>query len=95
MEVRVNPERVSQGLVGEDGSAGDGPGGRGGVELGDQREDEPGYLTEEALIVSEEHPQGLWQREDEPYGGAPAIRSAARCRAKGPLHRLPVRQGKE
>ena len=36
-----------------------------GVELGDQRKDEAGDPAEEALIVSEEHPRGLGQREDE------------------------------
>ena len=50
----MQPERVTEGVIGEDGSAGDGLAGRGGVELGDQREDEAGDPAEEALVVAAE-----------------------------------------
>ena len=40
VEVRVEAQRVAEGLIGDDGGGGDGLAGRGGVELGDQRGDE-------------------------------------------------------
>ena len=40
VEVRVEAQRVAEGLRGDDGGGCDGLAGRGGVELGDQRGDE-------------------------------------------------------
>ena len=51
-------------MVGEDCSAGDGLAGRGGVELDDQREDQPGDEAEEPLVVTEEDPKSFGDRED-------------------------------
>lgn len=65
VEMRIEPERISKGLIGEYGSAGDGLGGSGGVELGDQREDQPGDEAEEPLVVTEEYPKSFGDREDE------------------------------
>lgn len=65
MEMRVEPERATEGLIGEDGCAGDGLGGCGGVELGNQRENEPGDEAEEPLVVAKKDAKGLGQREDE------------------------------
>jgi len=64
MEVGVEPKRVAKGLIGEHGGGGEGPGGRGGVELGDQRENEPGDPTEEAQVVAKEDAKSLGERED-------------------------------
>jgi hypothetical protein len=64
MEVGVEPKRVAKGLIGEHGGGGEGPGGRGGVELGDQREDEPGDLAEEARIAAKEDPKSFGEGED-------------------------------
>jgi plasmid stability protein len=66
MEMRIKPERVTEGLIGEDCSAGDGLAGRGGVELGDQREDQPGDEAEKPLVVTEEYSKSFGDREDEP-----------------------------
>jgi hypothetical protein len=52
MEVRIESKRVAKGLIGDHCEGGKGPGGRGGVELGDQREDEPGDPAEEARVVA-------------------------------------------
>ena len=65
VEMRIKPERVTEGLIGEDCSAGDGLAGRGGVELGDQREDQPGDEAEEPLVVTEEYPKSFGDGEDE------------------------------
>jgi len=64
VEVRVEPERVPEGLIGDDGSGGDGLASRGGVELRDQVEDQPCKLGEQALVMAKEDPQGLGQGED-------------------------------
>jgi hypothetical protein len=62
----VRPGVVGRlGLIGEDCSAGDGLGGCGGVELGNQREDQPGDEAEEPLVVTEEYPKSFRDREDE------------------------------
>jgi hypothetical protein len=55
MEVRIKPECATKGLIREDGRAGDGLAGSGGVELGDQRENEAGNPAEESLVVTEEY----------------------------------------
>ncbi|MCX7028744.1 MAG: hypothetical protein NTU62_01310 [Spirochaetes bacterium] len=65
MDVRIRPERISKGLIGEDCSAGDGLGGSGGAELGNQREDQPGDEAEEPLVVTEEYPKSFGDGEDE------------------------------
>jgi hypothetical protein len=57
--VGTKPERVAEGPVGEDYSTGDGLAGRGGVELGNQREDEAGDPAEEALVVAKEYAKGF------------------------------------
>jgi hypothetical protein len=64
MEVRIKSERVAEGLVGEDCSTGDGLAGRGGVEPGNQREDQTGDESEEALVVTEEYPKSFGDCED-------------------------------
>ena len=64
VEVRVEPERVPEGLIGDDGSGGDGLASRGGVELRDQVEDQPCKLGEQALVMAKEDLQGLGQGED-------------------------------
>jgi hypothetical protein len=64
--MRINPERVTEGLIGEDCSAGDGLAGRGGVELGNQREDQSGDEAEKPLVVAKEDAKSLGRREDEP-----------------------------
>ena len=81
VEMRIKPESVAAGLIVEQCSAGDGLAGRGGVELGDQREDQPGDEAEEPLVVAKEDAKSLGQREGEPLGG--------------PLHRLPMGQGEK
>ena len=47
-------------------SVGDGDGDSGGVELGDQREDQPGDEAEEPLVITEEYPNSFGDRDDEP-----------------------------
>ncbi|MCX7028499.1 MAG: hypothetical protein NTU62_00045 [Spirochaetes bacterium] len=87
VEVRIKPERISKGLIGEDCSAGDGLGGSGGVELGDQREDQPGDEAEEPLVVTEEYPKSFGDREDElPVGkGKKQVLVEVLGEKKGPL----------
>jgi hypothetical protein len=65
VEVRVEPKRVSEGLISDHSGGGDGLASCGGIELGDQRENEYREFGEQALIMAEEDPQSLGQGEDE------------------------------
>jgi len=65
VKVRVEPKRVSEGLIGDDRGAEDGLASRRRVELRDQAEDQPCKVGEEALVMAKEDPQGLGQGEDE------------------------------
>jgi plasmid stability protein len=87
VEMRFKPECVTEGLIGEDCSAGDGLAGRGGVELDDQREDQPGDEAEEPLVVTEEYPKSFRDGEDElPVGkGKKQVLVEVLGEKKGPL----------
>jgi hypothetical protein len=52
MEMRVEVQRVAEGLIRDNGGVRDGPGGRSGMELSYQREDQPADEAEEPLAVS-------------------------------------------
>ena len=65
VEMRVEPQRVAEGLVGHDGGGCDRLASRGGVELCDQVEYQPCKVGEEALVMAQKNPQGFGQREDE------------------------------
>jgi hypothetical protein len=61
----VEPKRVSEGLIGDDGGGGNGLASGRTVEPRDQVEDQPRKLGEQALVMAKEDPQGLGQSEDE------------------------------
>jgi hypothetical protein len=61
VEVRVEPKRIPEGLIGDDDGAEDGLASRRRVELRDQAEDQPCKVGEEALVMAKEDPQGFGQ----------------------------------
>jgi len=61
----MNHWRVAEGLIGHDGCGGDGLASCDGAELRDQAEDQPCKIGEQALVITQEDPQGLGQGEDE------------------------------
>ena len=65
VEVRVEPKRVPEGLIRDDGGGGDGFANGRAVELHDEVEDQPCKRGEKALVMAKEDPQGLGQSEDE------------------------------
>jgi hypothetical protein len=65
VKVRVEPKRVPEGLISDDGGGGNGLANGRAVELRDQGEDQPCKLGEQALVMAKEDPQGLGQSEDE------------------------------
>ena len=64
VEVRVEPKRVPEWLIGDDGGGGNGLASGRAVELRDQAEDQPCKVGEQALVMAQEDPEGLGQGED-------------------------------
>ena len=64
VEMRVKPERISNGPIGENYSAGDAIAGCRVAELRDQRVVQPGDEAEEPLVVTEEYPKSFGDCED-------------------------------